>query len=151
MRLSWLCKWRSNVKSLFVLYISNHWAYRSQILYAYEYQGSSLIFLHPLMAYHLTCQHVKFSSSLFILLSFFHILCTALFYVFIIQSTWNFSWSFSMSWSCFVYHCFWNHSCMTSCRRHFVIFRFSHVIGYIFQTKYDFWTKFHRHKLQIKI
>ena len=69
MRLSWLCKWRSNVKSLFVLYISNHWAYRSQILYAYEYQGSSLIFLHPLMAYHLTCQHVKFSSSLFFFLS----------------------------------------------------------------------------------
>ena len=77
--------------------------------------------LSALMAYHLTCQHVKFSSSLlgdtpsayhllflpksfflylFFLLSFFHILCGGYFYVFIIQSTWNFPQSFIMSWSC---------------------------------------------------
>ena len=111
--------------------------------------------LSALMAYHLTCQHVKFSSSLlgdtpsayhllflpksfffllslFILLSFFHILCRAFFYVIIIQSTWKFPWSFVMSWSFMTYYFFRNPSCMTSCRRHFVIFRFSHVIGYIF-------------------
>ena len=88
--------------------------------------------LSALMAYHLTCQHVKFSSSLFILLSFLHILCRAFFYVIIIHSTWKFPWSLCMPLSCASWYFYSNHSCMTWCRRHFVIFRFSHVIDHIF-------------------
>ena len=35
MRPSWLCKWRSKVKSNFLLYLRNHWSDWVQILYAY--------------------------------------------------------------------------------------------------------------------
>ena len=47
MRPSWLCKWRSKVKSHFLLYLRNHWSNRAQIFYACYVISQSYYIIKP--------------------------------------------------------------------------------------------------------